>query len=105
DSSECWWSAAYGGTSSSAAQRTHRPREATVRNVLAIGAHPDDIELGCGASLLAHSAAGDRVTMLVLTGGENGPGTGNRHAEQRAAATTLGASLRWGGLVDCTLTP
>lgn len=76
-----------------------------MRNVLAIGAHPDDIELGCGASLLAHSAAGDRVTMLVLTGGENGPGTGSRHAEQRTAAATLGATLRWGGLVDCTLTP
>jgi LmbE family N-acetylglucosaminyl deacetylase len=76
-----------------------------VRNVLAIGAHPDDIELGCGATLLAHAAAGDTVTMLVLTGGENGPGTANRHAEQRAAATTLGAGLRWGGLIDCTLTP
>lgn len=76
-----------------------------MRDVLAIGAHPDDIELGCGASLLAHSAAGDRVTMLVLTGGENGPGTADRHAEQRTAATTLGARLRWGGLVDCTLLP
>jgi LmbE family N-acetylglucosaminyl deacetylase len=74
------------------------------REVLAIGAHPDDIELGCGGTLLAHSAAGDSVTMLVLTGGESGPGTSNRHAEQRAAAATLGASLRWGGLVDCTLT-
>jgi LmbE family N-acetylglucosaminyl deacetylase len=76
-----------------------------VRKVLAIGAHPDDIELGCGATLLAHTAAGDHVTMLVLTGGENGPGTANRHSEQRLAATALGASLRWGGLVDCTLTP
>jgi LmbE family N-acetylglucosaminyl deacetylase len=76
-----------------------------VRNVLAIGAHPDDIELGCGATLLAHAAAGDSVTMLVLTGGENGPGTANRHAEQRDAATTLGAGLRWGGLIDCTLNP
>lgn len=76
-----------------------------MRNVLAIGAHPDDIELGCGASLLAHSAAGDSVTMLVLTGGENGPGTANRHTEQSTAATTLGASLRWGGLVDCSLAP
>ena len=34
-------------------------------SVLAIGAHPDDIELGCGGALLAHVAAGDRVTMLV----------------------------------------
>jgi LmbE family N-acetylglucosaminyl deacetylase len=80
------------------------PPAATVRNVLAIGAHPDDIELGCGATLLAHSAAGDSVTMLVLTGGEAGPGTASRHSEQRLAATALGATLRWGGLVDCTLT-
>lgn len=76
-----------------------------MRKVLAIGAHPDDIELGCGASLLAHCAAGDEVTMLVLTGGESGPGTSNRHTEQRVAAATLGAMLLWGGLVDCTLTP
>jgi LmbE family N-acetylglucosaminyl deacetylase len=80
-----------------------------MRNVLAVGAHPDDIELGCGATLLAHSAAGDAVTMLVMTGGENGPGTRaqvtGRWAEQRAAAATLGAGLRRGGLRDCTLTP
>src|SRR4051794_21974379 len=77
-----------------------------MRNVLAIGAHPDDIELGCGATLLAHATAGDSVTMLVLTGGENGPGpVGDRVAEQRSAAATLGAGLRWGGLRDCTLTP
>jgi LmbE family N-acetylglucosaminyl deacetylase len=75
-------------------------------SVLAIGAHPDDIELGCGATLLAHTAAGDTVTMLVMTGGENGPGTpDNRAREQATAATTLGATLRWGGLRDCTLTP
>lgn len=73
-------------------------------SVLAIGAHPDDVELGCGATLLAHVAAGDTVTVLVLTGGEAGPGTANRFAEQRAAAETLGVSVRWGGLLDCSLT-
>ncbi|WP_336030218.1 PIG-L deacetylase family protein [Geodermatophilus sp. FMUSA9-8] len=77
----------------------------TGRSVLAIGAHPDDIELGCGGALLAHVAAGDRVTMLVVTGGENGPGddtqvTGRR-AEQERAAAAMGARLVWGGLVDC----
>jgi LmbE family N-acetylglucosaminyl deacetylase len=78
-----------------------------VPRVLAIGAHPDDIELGCGATLLAHTAAGDPVTMLVLTGGEAGPGAtpDQRATEAAAAATTLGATLRWGGLPDCTLTP
>ncbi len=79
-----------------------------MRRVLAIGAHPDDIELGCGATLLAHRAAGDLVTMLVMTGGENGPvgsgsGSSRRH-EQERAATILGAQLRWGGLLDCALT-
>jgi LmbE family N-acetylglucosaminyl deacetylase len=80
-----------------------------MRRVLAVGAHPDDVELGCGATLLAHSAAGDAVTMLVMTGGENGPGDGaavvGRRAEQELAARTLGARLMWGGLRDCSLTP
>ncbi len=80
-----------------------------MRRVLAIGAHPDDLELGCGATLLAHSAAGDAVTMLVMTGGENGPGEGaqisGRRLEQERAAATIGAQLRWGGLRDCTVAP
>jgi LmbE family N-acetylglucosaminyl deacetylase len=75
-----------------------------MRRVLAIGAHPDDIELGCGATLLAHAAAGDAVTMLVLTDGQTGPGAAHRHDEQRQAAAVLGATLRWGGLVDCGVT-
>ncbi len=74
-------------------------------SVLAIGAHPDDIELGCGGALLAHVAAGDRVTMLVVTGGENGPGDGARHQEQARAAQMIGARLVWGGLRDCEVTP
>jgi LmbE family N-acetylglucosaminyl deacetylase len=77
----------------------------TGRSVLAIGAHPDDVELGCGGALLAHVAAGDTVTVLVMTGGENGPGDDaqvvGRRAEQERAAATLGATLLWGGLRDC----
>ncbi|MGR7025140.1 PIG-L deacetylase family protein [Geodermatophilus sp. URMC 62] len=79
----------------------------TGRSVLAIGAHPDDIELGCGGALLAHAAAGDTVTMLVVTGGENGPGDdvriAGRRAEQERAAALLGARLLWGGLLDCAV--
>lgn len=41
-------------------------------NVLAIGAHPDDIEIGCAGALLKHRADGDSVTMLILTGGGRG---------------------------------
>jgi LmbE family N-acetylglucosaminyl deacetylase len=77
----------------------------TGRSVLAVGAHPDDIELGCGGALLAHVAAGDTVTMLVMTGGENGPGDESqvaaRRTEQTRAAAAIGADLVWGGLRDC----
>ena len=79
-----------------------------MRSVLAIGAHPDDVELGCGATLLAHASAGDTVTVLVMTGGESGPGDEaqvvRRRQEQEAAARSLGARLVWGGLHDCMLT-
>lgn len=73
-------------------------------NVLAIGAHPDDIELGCAGALLAHQARGDRVLMLVLTAGERGPQEArSRVAEQEDAAELLGAELYWGGFEDCAL--
>lgn len=36
-------------------------------NVLAIGAHPDDIEFGCAGTLVRHRMAGDHVIMLVMT--------------------------------------
>ena len=63
----------------------------SMRRVLAIGAHPDDVELGCGGTLLAHAAAGDAVTVLVVTGGENGRGDlGGGAAPSRRAAR-----VRW----------
>ncbi|WP_308285817.1 PIG-L deacetylase family protein [Actinoplanes hulinensis] len=74
------------------------------RSVLAVGAHPDDIELGCGGALAAHRAAGDAVTMLVVTGGQSGPGaTAGRRAEAEAAACSLDCLLIWGNLVDCAV--
>ena len=53
--------------------------------VLAIGAHPDDIEIGAGGTLLtlAESRPGLRARYLVLTGTEE------RHAEARHAAADL----------------
>ena len=63
------------------------------RSVLAVGAHPGDIEFGCAGTLAAHRAAGDSVTMLVLTC--DGPGTvASRQAE--AAARVLDCLLVWG---------
>src|ERR1041384_2133012 len=70
-------------------------------NVLAIGPHPDDIELGCGGTLLAHRARGDRVAMLVMTIGERGPQDREpRVREQEIAAERIGADLYWGGFDD-----
>jgi two-component system, NtrC family, response regulator HydG len=49
-----------------AAQRTTAPA-VTQDSVLAIGAHPGDIEIGAGGALLAHRAAGAEVTQFTLT--------------------------------------
>lgn len=70
-------------------------------NVLAIGAHPDDIELGCGATLLAHRQAGHAVTMLVMTAGRGASEQQVRPSEQEDAAALLQARLLWGGFDDC----
>lgn len=41
-------------------------------NVLAVGAHPDDIEVGCAGTLLKHIANGDQVHVAVTTQGGYG---------------------------------
>jgi LmbE family N-acetylglucosaminyl deacetylase/ActR/RegA family two-component response regulator len=44
----------------------------TCANVLFIGAHPDDIELGCGGTLIKHVKSGDHVYAMIFTNGEKG---------------------------------
>lgn len=65
------------------------------RRILAVGAHPDDVEFGCGGVLAKEAARGHAVTVLVLSRGESGSsGTPDeREKEARAAAATLGAAL------------
>lgn len=62
-------------------------------DVLAIGAHPDDVELGCGGTLALLARQGRQVGILHLTRGEMGTrGTAEeRIAEAQAAARALGA--------------
>jgi LmbE family N-acetylglucosaminyl deacetylase len=77
---------------------------------LAIGAHPDDIEFGCGATLAKWAAAGCSVTLLVLTDGSKGTWDGGdepdelavlRSVEQQHAAAVLGADrVEFLGRVD-----
>ncbi len=70
-------------------------------NVLGIGAHPDDIELGCAGALAAHVSRGDTVTLLVVTCGSAGPGdVALREEESRAAAAVIGADIVFGRLPD-----
>jgi bacillithiol biosynthesis deacetylase BshB1 len=62
-------------------------------DVLAIGAHPDDAELGCGGTIALLARQGHRVGILHLTRGERGTrGTAEeRLAEAEEAAQALGA--------------
>lgn len=72
--------------------------------VLAIGAHPDDVEIGCGGTLARHRAAGDDVTVLTLSGGSEGGDAAARRAEAEAAAVELGVRLRLADLPDTRIT-
>lgn len=65
-------------------------------DVLAIGAHPDDVELGCAGSLLKMSEEGRTIGIVDLTRGELGSrGTaGQRVQEADSAAGLLSASFR-----------
>ncbi|MBI2880195.1 MAG: PIG-L family deacetylase [Candidatus Tectomicrobia bacterium] len=60
-------------------------------NILAIGAHPDDIEFGCGGTLLRYAEEGHNVYLFVLTRGSEGGSARVRSAEQKKAAGALGA--------------
>jgi bacillithiol biosynthesis deacetylase BshB1 len=65
-------------------------------DILAIGVHPDDIELGCSGTILNEVAVGKKAGILDLTQGELGTrGTiESRYTEAAAAAKILGASVR-----------
>lgn len=83
-------------------RRAARPR---ARVVLAIGAHPDDIEIGIGATLAAHQAAGDTLVNLVVSGGGIGGSASARRAEAEAAAAVVGARLIHLDFADTQLDP
>jgi LmbE family N-acetylglucosaminyl deacetylase len=70
-------------------------------NVLAIGAHPDDIEYGCGGMLAKYAERGHHVYMFVASDGSLGGKKAVRRREQTHAAKVLGArDIFWGGYRD-----
>jgi LmbE family N-acetylglucosaminyl deacetylase len=73
----------------------------TPSSALAVGAHPDDVEFGCGATLARWAADGCVVSHLICTDGSKGSWdpledvarlVARRQEEQRAAAAALGAT-------------
>jgi LmbE family N-acetylglucosaminyl deacetylase len=74
-------------------QQSPRRQPSPKGRVLAIGAHPDDVEIGCGGTLLKHRDAGDELCILTLSQGSCGGATSVRAAEARASSEMLGARL------------
>lgn len=76
---------------------TKQPDEYPQLNVIAVGAHPDDVEIACGGTLARLVQQGYKVGIIDLTDGEPTPGSPGpevRLAEAKRAAETLGASVR-----------
>lgn len=65
-------------------------------DILAFGAHPDDVELSCGGTIAKEVSAGKRVGIVDLTRGELGTrGSADlRDKEAKQAASILGVSIR-----------
>lgn len=80
--------------------RAHRPRR-----VLAIGAHPDDLELACGGTLARLADAGHEIHALVMSDGAVGGDAATRPGEAYAGARFMGLEdCRVVGLPDTRLT-
>ena len=65
-------------------------------DILAFGAHPDDVELGCGGTIAKEVALGKKVGIIDLTRGELGSrgSVAIRNAESAKAAEILGVAVR-----------
>lgn len=82
------------------------------RRVLAVGAHPDDIEILCAGTLARCHAQGDEIVICVATNGDMGsmkhrpPELARiRQIEARESAAIIGAQFHWLGFPDEFLYP
>ena len=72
--------------------------------VLAVGAHPDDVEIGCGGTLVRFKQKGHEVYILVLTKGEASGDPWIREKECGLSAEIIGAEILFGDLKDTKIT-
>jgi LmbE family N-acetylglucosaminyl deacetylase len=86
------------------AKAVHARRLRQQKRVLAIGAHPDDVEIGCGGALAKHHADHDVLHVLTLSRGSAGGDVNTRAVEAQAAAVLLGARLEMANLRDTHIT-
>ena len=72
-------------------------------NILAVGAHPDDIEYGCGGALVKYSRLGHQVFLLIMTKGEvgaRGRKTLRQKEQMRSSKILHAKKVFWGGYKD-----
>ena len=72
--------------------------------ILAIGAHPDDAEFGCGGTLARQRAAGHEINILTMSLGAAGGAPDIREKEAEKAAKLQGARLFLGNFYDTEIT-
>lgn len=78
-------------------QKADKQHEEAALDVVAVGGHPDDVEIGCGGTVARLVEQGYRVGIIDLTDGEPTPGSTGpemRLAEAARAAEQLGAAAR-----------
>lgn len=79
-------------------------RDISFERILAVGPHPDDIELGCYGTLAKHYSLGSEIAFVVLTYGGNGGEVEVRKKESLESAKILGAKIYYGELEDTKIT-
>jgi LmbE family N-acetylglucosaminyl deacetylase len=86
------------------AEAANARRQRQQKRVLAIGAHPDDVEIGCGGALSKHHADYDVLHVLTLSRGAAGGDVNIRAVEANNAAALLNARLVMANLRDTCIT-
>lgn len=75
-----------------------------IERALAIGCHPDDIEIGCGGTIAKWAESGVEFSSMVMTFGESGGESDTRKQEQENSSRILGIKkLYWGDYLDTQL--